>query len=206
MNTGFKVFVAFAAGLTTGSACGYFASKKKHEKERDEAILKIRKIWYNENISSEEVPITETDKKEYGDIANSYLYHDTEIDQEAKEIYSDISKKKKDDIPEDVNEPDLPEIKDIFEITPEEFNENPEFDSSTLWYYKKENVLVDASDNIIPENEIAKYIIPDFRSHIGDYEEDCLHIRNSILRCDFEIILTEMDISNVIAHKNQVFE
>lgn len=185
--------VAFGAGLVMGSALGYFTSKQKHAKERDEAINKIRNIWYEDNLQNDADA-----KEEYSKIVNVY----TNDIPENRECYSEISNKNDSlDIFDDEVE-SKKTVKDIFIISPDEFNENPEFDSSTLWYYENDDILVDESNNIIKSDDIYKYIIPDFRNHIGEYEEDCLHIRNGILRTDFEIICTDNDISSVISHKN----
>lgn len=77
-------------------------------------------------------------------------------------------------------------------ISPDEFGENDEYDIVTLTHYA-DGVLEDENGDII--EDVDEVVGDDFYTHYGEYEDDAIHIRNDILKTDYEIL-----------HDNQNYE
>ena len=70
-------------------------------------------------------------------------------------------------------------------IPPHELGEADGYEVESLTYYA-DGVLTDDWDH--PIEDVVGYVGEDFSSHFGEYEEDAVHIRNDILKKDFEIL------------------
>lgn len=72
-------------------------------------------------------------------------------------------------------------------IKPDEFGmlEDKGYDEVSLTYYS-DGVLVDDGDNVIEDT--ASLVGTDFADYFGEYEEDSVHVRNEMLKCDYEIL------------------
>lgn len=78
-------------------------------------------------------------------------------------------------------------------ISPDEFGECLEYEQITLTYYA-DDVLADDRDEIVDRRVVGL----DALSHIGDYEPDAVHIRNDILKTEYEILVDHRKYSDVI--------
>lgn len=72
-----------------------------------------------------------------------------------------------------------------YPIKPEETWEQ-DYPTITLTFYEKDNVLADEKDKII--KNIDELVGADFASHFGEYEDDCVYIRNDELEVYYEIL------------------
>lgn len=73
-------------------------------------------------------------------------------------------------------------------ISPEEFGENPYYDTISLTYYS-DKVLTDEDD--IEIEDVDGLIGEDSLNHFGEYEDDSVFVRNDELQTDYEILLDE---------------
>lgn len=78
--------------------------------------------------------------------------------------------------------------KQLYIITPEEFGENEDYDTSSLYYYA-DGVLADVDDS--PINDVDNTVGYDSLKTFGKYEDDAVYVRNDILKCDYEIMKSE---------------
>lgn len=71
-------------------------------------------------------------------------------------------------------------------ISPDEFGTMDDYDNITLVYYS-DNVLADEDDTIIEniEDTVGLSALTSF----GEYEDDCVFVRNDRLKTDYEILL-----------------
>lgn len=70
-------------------------------------------------------------------------------------------------------------------IAPTEFGTRDDYDSVSLTYYADGVLADDADEPIIDINDVVGLESLD---SFGDYEEDCVHVRNDELKTDFEIL------------------
>ena len=83
-------------------------------------------------------------------------------------------------------------------IPPEEFGEKEGYETITLVYFK-DSVLADDDDNRI--EDVEGMVGVESLTHYGEYEYDCVHVRNDRLKTDFEILRSERLFANT--GKNQ---
>ena len=71
-------------------------------------------------------------------------------------------------------------------ISPEEFDENEDYNTVSLTYYA-DGVLTDERDNVIVD--VDSIVGEDSLNHFGEYEDDSVFVRNDELQTDYEILL-----------------
>ncbi len=71
-------------------------------------------------------------------------------------------------------------------ISPDEVGETG-FEIITFTYFS-DGILADEDGTAIPEPEALDLLGMDYEKHIGDYEDDCIHIRNHGMHVDYEIL------------------
>ena len=78
--------------------------------------------------------------------------------------------------------------KEPYIISPDEFQEDMGYTAITFYYFA-DGVLTDENQEIVDdvENSVGR----DFADHFGDYEDDCVHVRNERLMCEYEILLDQ---------------
>lgn len=158
MTNSIKYVLAFSAGAAIGVAASWGYLKTKYEQWAQKEIDDVRSYYKNKREENNPVE-PEKEKTRYEDIANEYSTEST-------------SAKIEDD-----NAP--------YVITPEEFGDVDDYDTTTLYYYT-DGILTDLEDNVV-EN-VAGTVGEDFVSHFGEYEDESVCIRNDALKCDYEIL------------------
>lgn len=166
MNKIIKDILVFAAGVAVGSITasqvfkGYY--KKYYSEIADEEIASVK-----EKYSGKKIDISERTSEEkkaeletYENLANEYN-SDKEGDAATME----------DDEP--------------YVISPDEFGELT-YETVTLTYYA-DKVLADEVEDIV--EDVAGTIGLNSLLHFGEYEDDCVHVRNDRLEIDYEILL-----------------
>lgn len=164
-------FITFAAGAAIGSAVTWKLVDEKYKKLAHDEIEEIREYY-----KSKETPEAESEEsdgstiiagqmnfREYAEILNEQgytNYTDTEIEE-------------------------MSSVKKPYVIKPEEFGEIDYYDTETLYYYP-DGVLADDGGNPIEDAEGIIGI--DSLDHFGDYEDDSVHVRNDVLKTDYEIL------------------
>lgn len=164
MTNSIKYVLAFSAGAAIGVAASWGYLKTKYEQWAQKEIDDVRSYYKNKrepeyyvDKASKHEPVTAEEC--YKHLADGYSTESTSVKIE------------------DDNAP--------YVITPEEFGDIDDYDTTTLYYYA-DGILTDLEDNIV-EN-VADTVGEDFVSHFGEYEDDSVCIRNDIHKCDYEIL------------------
>lgn len=169
----------FAAGAAIGSVVTWKLVKDKYAQIAQEEIDSVKEVFSKresdtpkkeeaiEEPAEEEGRLLwgEEDIKEVEDMAASCGYFN----------YSGLEMKK--EKTEDKIEP--------YAITPEEYGEKDDYEIETLYCFECGTLTNHLNE---PVDDVENLVGKDFRKHIGDYEDDCAHIRNDELKTDFEIL------------------
>ncbi|MFI3115333.1 MAG: hypothetical protein R3Y12_04240 [Clostridia bacterium] len=154
--------IIFTLGVVTGTTISSYYLKNKYEDILKTEIESVKKVFSRKNVPNEEYIDKQTDDEVYSEYEQTI----TNNDYTASE--------------------DVVESK-IYVIKPDEFGEIDDFDKISLGYFQ-DGILTDYdSEDIIEdvENVCGQYALTTF----GEYEDDCVYVRNEILKVDYEILL-----------------
>lgn len=210
-----KNFFTFVTGLVIGSVVTYVVVKDKFEKIAQEEIDSVKEVFGRrvekeadkkvEKIAEKEV---EKIRKEYNDYSSltknytSYSKNETEED--------DCAQVEEDDDCANVEDEDGVEIFEVerasnsdrpYVIDPWDFGGEDGYDTITLNYYA-DGVLTDDDNNVIEDEEIDDIVGKDFAEHFGEYEKDCVCVRNDRLKTDYEICRDLIEYSTLLSNPN----
>ena len=174
--------VKFIFGVVVGTAAGILCTKryfaKKEQKRADEEIASVKERFTvprdnkeKKKDIQEEKPVEE-EKKESATTVRQY---DAMRKEAAKAMRSYRGTAAVDEVS---NEPYL--------ISPDDFEENePEHEHQTLIYFA-DGIVTDDADHVLdyPE-DILGY---EFEDWFGEYEPDCIHVRNKGKGVDYEVL------------------
>lgn len=197
MNDNLKALLAFLGGAAVGSVATYFIVKTKYEQIAQEEIDSVKEVYAKKYDFG--------DTESYDDLEESLEEEDAQwdrVEEAAKELHTPEMPPLKEyaakvaglgyaPAPEPEEEPEvtMEGVMDAMDderpyvIDPIEFGDD-DYEQETLTYYA-DGVLTDEWDNVI-EN-VDDLVGTDSLTHFGEYEEDCVHVRNDLLKTDFEI-------------------
>lgn len=203
-----KNFFTFVTGLVIGSVVTYVVVKDKFEKIAQEEIDSVKEVFGRrvekeadkkvEKIAEKEV---EKIRKEYNDYSSltknytSYSKNETEEDDCAQVEDGDEDGVEIFEV-ERASDSDRPYV-----IDPWDFGGEDGYDTITLNYYA-DGVLTDDDDRIIEDDEIDDIVGKDFAEHFGEYEKDCVCVRNDRLKTDYEICRDLIEYSTLLSNPN----
>ena len=208
MNDALSKFIVFAAGACIGSVVTWRLVKKYYNNIANEEIADV-KGWYarkyGEKSKSKKAdavgdairegikdgmkkPVTENDIRNL----TAQLQNMGYVDYSNKED-EPVKKTEKIEEKEEVDNVERPYV-----IEPRYFDEYDDYSTINLTLYA-DGVLVDDSSNE-PVEDVDETVGLDNLDHIGDYEEDAVHIRNDKLRCDYEILCDTKKYSEICPH------
>ena len=190
--------IIFIGGVAVGSFVTWRLLKEKYIRQTQEEINEVRE-HYRKKKESEEVTVdsngtTETNEKpdliEYAAKLTKKGYIDyTDPKSIVKTTGNTI-----DAVVQKANEESLdpvilndPSYQPPYIISPEDFAIDDEYTIVNLNYYI-DGVLTDEDDNIV-EN-VDDVVGLENLNHMGEYEDDALHIRNENYKCEYEILLS----------------
>ena len=104
-----------------------------------------------------------------------------------KESFDSMMKKRnesKDEVKEETKETDKKD--GPYTISPDEYGEDEKYEQILMYYYA-DGVLTDNKDNRI--FDIEKLIGDEALNCFGEYEDDCVYVRNDELLQEYEIML-----------------
>ena len=161
------VIMIFVMGVVTGSLVAYAYAKKKYEQIANEEIQSVKEAFKQRTRKDppkkekKEAPKeSETLKQKYGKQMENLGYVDYYIPPE------------KDEKP--------------YVISPEEFGDMDSYDTISLIYYD-DDILTDDHNEVIENRD--ELVGKDFMKHFGEYEDDCVFIRNDEMKADYEIFM-----------------
>lgn len=195
----FKNLVIFTVGALAGAAGAYIYTKDKYEKLIDEEIQSVKdryKKKAEETKKEEQKPAEEPSeivKEEYKDIVKDNKYVNYTKYMGENEASND--KPVEDEV---VEHTDFP-----YAIDPEEFGEEPGYDTITYTYFA-DGVLVDDVDDVVDEPEIMVGL-----ENLKIFEEfgaSAVYVRNDIYRMDIEILKDDWNWSDIEEAENKRIE
>lgn len=174
----FKGLCIFGAGALVGAVIAAKAVREKYQQEAEEEIAEMREYYREKEQKRKEA-------EEY-----EAIVEETETETEYKEIvkdegytnytqYNDVSPEEK--IDDDVEDEWIPSI-----IDPEEFGEDPSYDTATLTYFK-DGVLADEVDEVMDPKMVGEENLKIF----DEFGARSIYVRNDEHMIDFEIIRDE---------------
>ena len=181
-----KNLFIFLGGAAVGSAITWKIIEKRYQDLADEEIQSVVDTFKNREKELKKSEEKVEDIEENKD--NVKLHYDNTID--AMKYVSDDIKNMEENLINPKKE--TKSTSKINVISPEEFGEKDGYDtkSYTLW---NDGVLTDEFDIVI---ESPKKVIGDALKHFGEYEDDAVYVRNTNLKCDYEILKSEKDFNS----------
>lgn len=170
MNKMFSNILLFVGGVAVGSITTWQLVKTKYERFAQEEIDSVKEVFSKraERIENEIKP-SEVEAADHRKKASEYLQ--MIVDSGYAGTFEEGGEA------EAVEEPEI--------ISPDEFGEI-NYETVYLSYYA-DRVLADEVDDIVEdvENTVGSYALTRF----GEYEDECIHVRNHRLRTDYEITI-----------------
>ena len=123
--------------------------------------------------------------KEYNNLTKNYTsYSKNKTEESIKDVeYEEVCENDEDGVELDeierASDYDRPYI-----IEPQEFGALDGYSLITLYHYS-DNVLADDCDELV--EDLDDVVGEDYASHFGEYEDDCVYVRNDRLKADYEI-------------------
>lgn len=190
-----KNFFTFVTGLVIGSVVTYVVVKDKFEKIAQEEIDSVKEVFGRrvekeadkkvEKIAKKEVEKIRKEYNEYDNLTKNYTsYSKNKTEESIKDVeYEEVCENDEDGVELDeierASDYDRPYI-----IEPQEFGALDGYSLITLYHYS-DNVLADDCDELV--EDLDDVVGEDYASHFGEYEDDCVYVRNDRLKADYEI-------------------
>ena len=203
------IFLLIGAGSGILLSAQFF--KKKYEHIADEEIASVKEVYArqsNEHSPSKlwhKINSEATEEMRNANLGLGSMSEAAEEMQNAIKAFTDEFSKYTDVIKSEQYHTDEEEVTSAMGphfISPDEFGDNEDYETVSLTYYAGGNdaVIADENDEIVdPLESIGSIDI--IAEHIGDYEDDCIHVRNDKKRCDYEILRDYRSYDEVIKEK-----
>lgn len=198
MGDSVKNFIIFAAGAAIGSAITWNFVKAKYEQIANEEIASVKDTYAKK---LEEIRDHEIEEELGEDDEDDFYEEDTDEEEFSEgdmENYYDAVREYEHNDYDNSAKNEL-EVDKPYVISPEEFGEFDNYEQISLTYYD-DGYLADDMDDLV--EDVEDIIGWELLNHIGEYEEDAIHIRNDSLKTDYEI-LRVMDRYSDISRDNQ---
>lgn len=198
MGDSVKNFMIFAAGAAIGSAVTWNFVKAKYEQIANEEIASVKDTYAKK---LEEIRDREIENELGEDDEDDFYEEDTDEEEFSEgdmENYYDAVREYEHNDYDNSAQNEL-EVDKPYVISPEEFGEFDNYEQISLTYYD-DGYLADDMDDLV--EDVEDIIGWELLNHIGEYEEDAIHIRNDSLKTDYEI-LRVMDRYSDISRDNQ---
>ena len=198
MGDSVKNFIIFAAGAAIGSVITWNFVKAKYEQIANEEITSVKETYAKK---LEEIRDHEIEEELGEDDEDDFYEEDTDEEEFSEgdmENYYDAVREYEHNDYDNSTKNEL-EVDKPYVISPEEFGEFDNYEQISLTYYD-DGYLADDMDDLV--EDVEDIIGWELLNHIGEYEEDAIHIRNDSLKTDYEI-LRVMDRYSDISRDNQ---
>lgn len=186
-----KGLLIFAAGLAVGAVTGALVIKNKVLADAKAEVEEVREYYRSKQQergikeveeTKEEVKETEETKEEVKETEETVKFD--------RNTYINYNKMAR----EYQTSKDSTFADDPYIIDPEEFGENPEYDTMTLTYFA-DGVLVDDVDDLVDEPDVVVGL--ENLKVLGDYGATSVYVRNDIYRTDYEVIKDDWNYSDI---------
>ena len=173
MGNKLAYLAVFAFGAAAGSCVTWKVLRDKYARIAQEEIDSVKALFKDNKPEKKDEPVEEqpNEKEVYTQYVNNYLEHSA------------------------VKEEEKPLVDRPYVISPDEFSEFEDYEPITLTYYA-DGVLADDEDNIV--EDVDAMVGFESLNHFGEYEDDCVFVRNDRVKCDYEILKDLRDFSDVV--------
>lgn len=204
MNKNTVAILAFISGAAVGVAASWKFFKTKYEQIAQEEIDSVKEVFSERveemkeaslNSDNEDAEDEEEDDSEISKPLNSkpdLFEYASKIEEEGYANYNRIKREK-----------GAKKMKKPYVISPDEFDEKPDYDVVSLTYYA-DGVLADDEDHIIEDVEGTVGV--ESLSHFGEYEDDSVFVRNEAEKIDYEILRDMRKYFEIVRDKNYPME
>ena len=180
-------FATFVAGAVVGGIATWQYTKKKYEQIAQEEIDSVKEVF--KTINEEKRSIR--DWSEYEDDGE-------EDDENEEQRKSNVTSYKNLLVSNGYSNPSpstqIP-VDRAYVIKPDEFGEFEDYETISL-FYTEDGVLLDDRYERVDDPDFT--ISMESLGHIGDQEDDCVHVRNDRLKADYEILVEERTYSEIL--------
>lgn len=180
-----KGLLIFAAGLAVGAVAGALVIKNKVLADAKAEVEEVR-AYYRSKQQERGIKETEETKEEVKETEET-KEETVKFDRNTYVNYNKMAR-------EYQTSKDSTFADDPYIIDPEEFGENPEYDTMTLTYFA-DGVLVDDVDDLVDEPDVVVGL--ENLKVLGDYGATSVYIRNDIYRTDYEVIKDDWNYSDI---------
>lgn len=161
--------ITFAVGAIIGSAVTWKLVENKYKKIAQEEIDSVKEVFSRRE--REEKTENNVEVKDESEEEMSLEQYKEELERMRYTNKSD-------------NE-DLKMPEGIHIIEPDEFGEEEDYEVESLTYYK-DKIVADDFDNII--EDVDSVIGRESLNHFGEFEDDCVYVRNDNTKTYYEIL------------------
>lgn len=207
--------IGFVLGAGVGVGATWYITKDYYSKKAQEEIDSVKTIYENhfaippsneESDTSEEDSENKSEEKDISEYAaiireSNYKTDYNAISKKSDDSKTDDEEKVVEDSEEKITiekEPILEPGEKPYVIYPEEFGDYEDYRKISLTHYS-DGTLADLNDCII--DDVEGTVGSDYAEHIGDYEDDAVHIRNDATKCDYEILYDERTWDDILKSK-----
>lgn len=162
----------FLGGAAVGSLITFFAVQSHFRKKAEEEIASFRNYY---NKKTEEVEETKEAAKNYVDlvVSEGYVPPQDAVATSAPAMDNDIT------------------VPTVYSITEDEYGNEEGYDAIPTYIYYANGILVDEMGDELSQDSISRMVGSDFYTRFSG--EDCIWLRNTEMKCDFEICRDEAD-------------
>ena len=190
------IMFAFVAGAGIGSFATWQYAKKQYEENLSKEIESVKEIYGYYSANTKDI----SEAREAADIAKDKPSIDEYRSTLKKMDYTAYAEKPEPEEPKIESDVDY----DVpYVISPDEFGEIPEYAQISLSYFADQIV---ADDDYEILEDVEDVIGFDSLNHIGEYEDDAVHVRNDRLKADYEILVDHRKYADAIKSRPHLAE
>lgn len=200
--------IIFMVGTAIGAVMGYLVAKDQFETKAQEEVSEareaLRKIYRTKMADGceEKEETAETDTQPQEKKHGRYSWGKAE-DADYEKVVIDYISKDNEDGGKGVSMrdwyPTLKEVKDVvnvksdtpYVITPDEFGKLDAYKIIGLTAHTYDEYVEDEFGEIMDEEDVEDLLGSGWRNHIGEYEDDAVHIRNDEYETDYEVLIKD---------------
>lgn len=172
-----KMALVFASGVFAGMYYMHTRMRDEYQTYADEQIEDMKQ-HYEEKERHMEEEIDNRATQKGIDFAMSKLHLQ---DEDGNSIYQTDTR--------------------TYELEPDDFGDNPEFDTSFLTLTSDGVLCYDTTGEIVEDP--TRLVGPDALDNIGKYNPDMIHVRNHLYRKDYEVLQSIETYEELYSHREE---
>lgn len=187
-----KKILAIGFTFVAGGVIGFVVGKAVTNAKCDKIIEAMDKEYYGETKKEEEVvEKTEEAVEEETEQRKGIRRQQTlakEMDVRSNRHYDSILSKYKGEHPKEDIDDSTPPDEGPYVIPPYEIGCMDDFELLEFTYYEGDDVLLTNLGEVLSMEDRERMVGEEALDSFGEYEDDCVHIRNIALKTDYEIM------------------